>query len=238
MNEQNSKEIIKEEQEILKEEKIILAEVRKEENIIKRLSRNVWTITIIISLLFIGSASIFAYLKISQGRIYTDKADIEAPRINLAPQNSGVLENIFVNVGDFVNANTVVAQVGNELIKTNTVGTISFVNTETGKLFNRGETVVSMFNPAELRVVGHIEEDKGIADINIGQRAVFTVDAFGSKEYEGVVDEISPTSREGDIVFNISDKREVKEFDVKIRFDINKYSELKNGMSAKIWIYK
>jgi len=45
-------------------------------------------------------------------------------------------------------------------------------------------------------------------------------------------------SREGDVVFNISDKREVKQFDVKVRFDISKYPELKNGMSAKMWIKK
>jgi multidrug resistance efflux pump len=238
MNEKSSNKIIKEEKEIIREEKKIISELQKEENFIKKLSRNVWILTVFIALILIGGASVFAYLKVSQSRIYTDSADIEAPLINLAPQSSGILEGVYVKAGDFVNADTVVAQVGNELIKTKVAGSISSVNDNVGKIFNRGEMVVAMFDPTQLRVVGSIAEDKGLADIRIGQVASFTVDAFGSKEYEGIVDEISPTSRQGDIVFNISDKREVKEFNVKIRFDINKYPELKNGMSAKLWIYK
>jgi len=68
--------------------------------------------------------------------------------------------------------------------------------------------------------------------------ASFTVDAFGSKKFFGIVDEISPISDQSGIVFNISDKREVKQFDIKVRFDIKAYPQLKEGMSAKIIIYK
>ena len=89
-----------------------------------------------------------------------------------------------------------------------------------------------------MRVVARIDEDKGLVDIHEGQHVDFTVDAFGSKTFSGVVDEISPTSRQNDIVFTISDKRPTNQFDVKIRFDNNEYFELKNGMSAKVWIYK
>ena len=65
----------------------------------------------------------------------------------------------------------------------------------------------------------------------------FTVDAFGAKKYSGVVDEVGSTSHAGDVVFNISDQRQVAQFDVKIRFNSQLYPELKNGMSAKVWIY-
>jgi len=64
------------------------------------------------------------------------------------------------------------------------------------------------------------------------------VDAFGSKTYKGVVDEVSPTSNQSDVVFNISDQRPTNQFEVKVRFDPTLYPELKNGMSAKIWVYK
>ena len=67
---------------------------------------------------------------------------------------------------------------------------------------------------------------------------MFTVDAYGAKEYHGVVDSVSPTARTSDIVFSISDKREEKQFDVKVKYDIYAYPELKNGMSVKMWIYK
>jgi multidrug resistance efflux pump len=94
-----------------------------------------------------------------------------------------------------------------------------------------------MINPDELRVIGRIEEDKGLKDIFVGQRAFFTVDAFGGEEFSGEVESVSPTPHEGDVVFNISDKREEKEFDIKIRYD-DSHPEFLDGMSAKVWIYK
>jgi Multidrug resistance efflux pump len=179
-----------------------------------------------------------AYWLNSQTRVYTDKAEISAATTDLSPANTGVLEEVFVNQGDGVKADQTIARVGDEIIKAKSDGIVVMINNNIGTTFNAGQAVASIINPADLRVVAHIEEDKGLKNIQIGQPVVFTVDAFGSKKYYGVVDEISDTSRESGIVFNISDKREVKQFDVKVRFDVNKYSELKNGMSAKVWIYK
>jgi multidrug resistance efflux pump len=190
--------------------------------------------------IIVVAAGIFgvAYLKASGMSIYTDKAEISADVTNLAPTQSGTLEEVFVNPGDQVAANTVVARVGNELIKTTSSGIIASTNDSVGALVNPGQTVVSMIDPADLRVVGHIDENKGLSDIEVGDRAEFTVDAFGSKKFDGIVDEVSPVSRQGDVVFNISDKRETSQFDVKVRFDTSAYPELKNGMSAKLHIYK
>jgi multidrug resistance efflux pump len=179
-----------------------------------------------------------AYWFSIQKRVAIEKAEISAPSIDLSASASGLLEEVFVKAGDQVRTDAVVARVGNELIKTRTSGLIINAKNDIGRIFNRGEEGVSMIDPDELRVVGHIEEDKGLKEILVGQRAIFSVDAFSSREYFGTVDEISEVSRQSGVVFNISDKREVKQFDVKIRFNINEYPELKNGMSAKIWIYK
>jgi len=185
-----------------------------------------------------GSTIGLIYWRVIQNRIYIEKAQIVAPQINLAAQAAGTLEEIFVQEGSQVQANNPVARVGNELIKAKVAGTIISVKKDFGKIFNPGETVVSMIDPTELRVIGQIEEDKGLKDIMVGQQAIFEIDTFGSKDYYGVVDEVSATSRENDVVFNISDKRQLNEFNIKIRFDVNLYPELKNGMSAKIWVYK
>jgi multidrug resistance efflux pump len=178
-----------------------------------------------------------AYWLNSQNRVYTDKAEISADMTNLSPANPGVLEEVFVSEGDEVAANQSIARVGDEIIKAKSDGIVVAINENIGTSFNPGQAVASMINPSDLRVVAHIEENKGLANIQVGQPVTFTVDAFGSKKYYGVVDEVSDTSRQSGIVFNISDKREVMEFDVKVRFDINAYPELKNGMSAKVWIY-
>jgi multidrug resistance efflux pump len=130
------------------------------------------------------------------------------------------------------------ARVGTELLKTNSPAEVVSIDDTTGEVFAPGQTVVSVVDPSSLHVIGQIEEDKGLKDVRIGQKALFTVDAFGSQEFDGVVDEISPTSHSSDVVFSISDNRQENSFDVSVRFDVTKYPELKNGMSAKITIFK
>jgi multidrug resistance efflux pump len=195
-------------------------------------------IAILVALIAIGGSAGLIYLNITSGRIYVEKSQISAPQIDLAPQTPGALQETYVQAGDAVQANAPVARVGDELIKAKVGGTIISINNNIGKIFNPGETVVSMIDPQELKVIGQIEEDKGLKDLRVGQRAMFTVDAFGSKQYYGTVDEVSPTSRNSDIVFSISDKRQLSEFNTEIRFNVDQYPELKNGMSAKLWIYK
>ena len=125
-----------------------------------------------------------------------------------------------------------------EIIHAKTDGIIVSLQNTPGQLVSPQAAVVRMINPRDFRVVGRVQEDKGLSDIKVGQKVVFTADAFGSKEYEGMVDSIGETARTSDIVFSISDKREEREFDVKASFDYRRYPELKNGMSAKMWIYK
>ena len=179
----------------------------------------------------------FIWWQANKNLVYTDNAQVYAPQIALAPSTPGTLEQIFVHEGDAVGSNSVVARVGNELVKTKSAGLVVTTVEDTGKLINAGERVVTMISPDELRVIAQIDENKGLKNIKAGQTVEFTVDAFGAKKYFGVVDEVSPASRSGDIVFNISDKRQTAQFDVKIRFNENFYPELKNGMSAKVWIY-
>ena len=94
-----------------------------------------------------------------------------------------------------------------------------------------------MIDPTQLRVVGQIDEDKGLTDIKVGDVAKFTVDAFGSKEYDGVVDEIGQTSQTS-VINNIFNQRPTNEFDIYVRFNPARYPELKSGMSARVWVYK
>jgi multidrug resistance efflux pump len=178
------------------------------------------------------------YLYLSQSIIYTENGDIEAPTINLSSLSGGTLQNLFVKAGDEVSSDEVIAQVGNDIVKTKDAGIIISVNNNIGKNFAPNEAVAVMIKPVDLRLVAQVEEDKGLNAIKVGQKASFTVDAFGSQKFTGIVDEISPTARSGDIVFNISNTREEQKFDVKIRYDISSYPQLLNGMSAKVWIYK
>jgi len=238
MAQNNEKDFLKKENEILAEEKEILKEIKEEEKELKKVGKNQFLVTILIALLLSGAIIGLIYWKVSSGSIYADTAQISAEEIMLSPKTNGILQEVYVNPGDSVSENAPIARVGNELIKSTISGIVISVNTDIGAMFGPGKTVATMIDPTSLHVVASIDEDKGLSLIHVGQSAMFTVDAFGSKQFTGIVDEISPTSKQGDIVFNISGKREVQAFNIKIRFDTKLYPDLKNGMSAKIWIYK
>jgi multidrug resistance efflux pump len=188
--------------------------------------------------LILAAAGTATYLIFSSKEISIDSASISAPLINISPMTSGRLNAVYANEGDTLPANAPVALVGTEVIKTKTAGLIVQVTDTIGAQVSPGQTVVEMIDPTQLRVVGKIDENKGLAQIQVGDPITFTVDAFGSKSFNGVVDEITPTSNQSDIVFNISSQRETQQFDIKARFDINAYPQLKNGMSARMWVYE
>ena len=216
---------------IIKEEKII-EKVLQESVFSKSWFQSL--VIIIVMFLLLGA---FTFWRMTVGQIKTDNATIQAPIINLSPTAPGSLESIYVKVGDNIAANTPVAKVGDDTIVSKVSGIIVSVNQQEGQIFTPGQPVVSMINLDEEKIVAKIDENKGLKNIKIGQPVAFTIDAFGNKNYVGVIDEISPISDENSIVFNISDKRATKQFDIKVRFDTNKYSELKVGMSAKITIF-
>jgi multidrug resistance efflux pump len=203
----------------------------------KNTNRAVWIRAGLIAAAILALAAGFMYWRVTSLRVYVDAASIEAPLIDLAPSQQGVLQQVYVQAGDVVAQDQTVAQVGNELIKSKVAGIIVAVPDTIGAQVNPNQAVVTMVDPTQLRVVGQVDEDKGLDRIQVGDRVEFTVDAFGSQTFNAVVDEIAPTSNQSGIVFNISDKREVKQFDVKARFDVGAYPQLKNGMSARLWIY-
>ncbi len=211
--------------------------IKTEKKIVKSVRSEIIAV-IAIFVVILGGIGGLIYWNITSSRVYVENSLISATVTNLSPTVGGSLQQVFVNVGDLVTKSAPVARIGNELIKANSSGQILSIDTNIGDNFTPGQAVATMIDPNDLRVVGQVQEDKGLQYIKIGQTAIFTVDAFGSKEYSGIVDQVNPTSNAGDIVFNISDARQENNFDVKVRFDVNQYPELKNGMSAKLWIYK
>lgn len=185
-----------------------------------------------------GGIAGLAYVGVSSQQVYIDKSAVSAPAIPLAATAPGTLKAVYVSPGDTIAANTVVAEVGTELVKSTVAGLVISTNDNIGSQVSAGSPIVTMIDPTALRVVGQLDENKGLTDIKVGDRAQFTVDAFGGQKFEGVVDEISPTANSGDVVFNVSDKRQTQTFDVKVAFDRTKYPDLKNGMSARIWVFK
>lgn len=211
---------------------------KKSQNILSRLKITPNTIKhglIILSIIVISVGGYYWYT-ISL-RIYTDKAEIFAPLITLSPAQPAVLQQVMVKNGDVVSANKTLARLdNNQYIRAKTNGIVVGINDQIGKLFSPGTAVVTMVNPEDLRLIAHVAENKGLNSVSVGQKVIFTVDAFDSRNFYGVIEEIAQTSDQSSVVFSISDKRAEKDFSIKIKYD--NYPELLNGMSAKAWIYK
>lgn len=204
---------------------------------IKKSRRHVSTLEVFGVLVVLVAIGGGIYWYVSSKIVYIDQSVIQAPIINLSPENSGPLQAVFVNVGDIVTANQPIARVGNTIVESKTDGEIVSVDQNIGELENTGQsTVATMIDPTQLRVVGHLDENQGLKNVKVGDVAKFTVDTFGSKEYDGVVDEVGQTSQIS-ATSNIFNQRPVNEFNVYVRFDPARYSELKDGMSARIWVY-
>jgi multidrug resistance efflux pump len=196
----------------------------------------VWLLVIII----LGGCVLGVYLFVSSQYVYIDQSVVTAPIISLSPAGSDILQEVYVKDGDMVSADEPVARVGNQIVKAKIAGLVVSVDQNIGQFMNTlaGQaTVATMIDPTQLRVVGQLDEDKGLADVSVGDVAKFTVDAFGSKQYYGVVDEVSETA-EASVTNNIFNQRPTNKFDVYVRFDPARYPELRSGMSARVWVYK
>ncbi len=196
-----------------------------------------WILTGITVLIIAAIAGGFIYWQVESKRVSIDTSSIVAPQIDLSPSQGGILEDVYVNEGDTVTENETVARVGDQLIQAKVAGIIISVPDTVGAMVSPGSSVVTMIDPTQLRVVGEIDENKGLSLIKVGDPVTFTVDAFGGQQFSAVVDEISPTSNQSGIVFNISNSRQTQQFDIKARFDTSSYAQLKNGMSARMSIY-
>ena len=216
----------------------------KKKNVFQKIKNSPMALGVIALILLVASVAGLSYWQTEQSRVYIEKSEISAPIISLGPRLAptsppAILDEVLVKEGDKVSKNKIVARLRDgSVIRAGADGIVLSVKNVPGQAVGNQDSIVKIIDPTQLRVVGRVEENKGLIDLRIGQKVTFTVDAFPSKEYHGVVDIISPTARTSDIIFSISDKREQRQFDVKVKYEIYAYPELKNGMSAKMWIYK
>lgn len=177
------------------------------------------------------------FYKTLNSSVKVENSQISAPVISIGPETPGILDEVYVKIGDKVTSGQSLARVGSEILTSKIDGVIIYISNTPGQYFTYATPVTKMIDPQELRVIGTLKEDAGLSKIKVGDVATFTVDAFENKKFVGIVEEISETSKDGSVIFSISDKREVKEFTIKVKYDTSLYEDFKNNMSAKIKVY-
>jgi len=194
----------------------------------------VLVVLLILYLAYVG----LGYWKQTQNEIYIDNSEISAPLISLGPQVPGVLNHVYVYEGQSIDKNMIVARVNDQNVYSEVAGDVVYVQDVPGEVVSSASGIVEMIQPQDMRVVGRLEENKGLSDIKPGQKVRFTVDAYGSEKFEGVVERVSPAPVQSALAFSISNSRQEKSYYVYVKYDIAKYPEFLYGMSAKMWIEK
>jgi multidrug resistance efflux pump len=142
-----------------------------------------------------------------------------------------------VKEGQTVQTGDTLAVVGSETLRADKDGLIISAADLTGSSVNPQTTLIQMIRPENMRVVGTIDENKGLSKIKVGQVVSFTVDAIAGKTFWGFVDEISPSAVAPAFAFSTSTERGTQKFTVYATFDATANSVIKNGMSAKMIVY-
>ncbi|MFO0703225.1 MAG: efflux RND transporter periplasmic adaptor subunit [Patescibacteria group bacterium] len=190
---------------------------------------------IVIGVIVFGIMSL--YFAVTMDKILIDKSQVQAPIINVAPSTAGKVQEISVKEGQMVQKGDTLAIVGSETIRAQTDGLVISASDLTGSTVNQATQLIQMIRPVNLRVVGTIDENKGLNNLKVGQVVSFTVDALPGEKFWGYVDEISPSANIPVFSFSSSTERQTQQFTVYAKFDSAKYPDIKNGMSAKMTVF-
>lgn len=171
------------------------------------------------------------------GRVFIDNSLIQAPLITVSPSLPGKVQEIDVKEGQTVQNGDTLAVVGSETLRADTDGLVVSAADLTGSTVNQATQLIQMIRPVNMRVTGSIDENKGLGNIKVGQVVSFTVDALPGRTFWGYVDEISPSANVPTFSFSSSTERPTQQFTVYAKFDTSQYSNIKNGMSAKMIVY-
>lgn len=206
-------------------------------NIISKLKNRKVIRTLVAFVLIVIIVAGFYFLETKTGRVLIDNAQVEAPIISVSPITGGRLLEIDVEEGKPVKKGDIIAIVGSETIRSTTDGLVIMANNQVGGSLTPQNPVAQLIDTSQIRVVGTIDENKGLDELQVGQVSSFTVDAYPGKTFWGYVDQISPTAKQTQLAFSISSERPTQQFQAYIRFPASKYPQLKNGMSAKLTIF-
>jgi multidrug resistance efflux pump len=191
-------------------------------------------LALIISIVVVGGG---LYLGKTSGRVFIENSLVQSPIISVSPTNPSKLMEMDVFEGEKVTKGDTLGIAGTDTFRADTDGLIILANQQIGSLVSSQNPLAQMINTADMRIAGTIDENKGLSNIRPGQVASFTVDALPGHTFWGYVDEVSPSAKQTQLSFSISSERPTQQFVVYVRYNADKYPEIKNGMSAKMTVY-
>lgn len=210
-------------------------------------------IIIVVVAMVIVLAGIFGYYWYEDHYyVNTDDAQVDYNVINLSPQITGRLVDIYVHEGDQVTAGEIVARVddsnlpagANEdlsVVRAPINGTILNVVGAVGEMGVPGSPVIQMADLSGVYLTANVQETE-LGKVKVGQMVTFTVDAFPGHTFSGRVLTIGSATA---ATFSLlpqqntsgSFTKVVQRIPVKISIDSNQGCPLALGMSVEVKIH-
>ncbi len=182
---------------------------------------------IVLILILVGG---FLLWQTKRDRIFVDDSMITASVITVSPEKSGELKEMDAAEGKTLKKGDIIALIGDETIRSTTDALVLTTNNQVGGTVTPQTQLVQLIDPSQIRIVGTLDENKGLDKIHVGQVVAFTVDAYPGEKFWGYVDGISQTAKQTQASFSISSERPTQQFQIFARFNSTKYPELKNGI--------
>jgi len=165
---------------------------------------------------------------------------VEATEIQLGSIQGGRVDSVNVKEGDMVAEDAVVAVVhpstrgtaGREMIHSPIAGIVLNRSIEPGEITAAGTPLITIIDPADLRVTVYVPEDRyGL--IKLGQTYPVTVDSFPSEVFTGTVTHIAGQAEFTPRNVQTTDSRKNTVFAIKLELPPSD-GKLKPGMPADV----
>jgi multidrug resistance efflux pump len=167
-------------------------------------------------------------------RVIAAEADVEAAKAELKEAEEGTETEKLIAQAKVKQAEANLAMAKLELsytkVKSPADGVVLNVAVSKGEVVSPGSTVVTIGKLSPVKLVIYVKEED-LAHVNIGDKAVVTVDAFSDQEFEGKVSEIASEAEFTPQNVQTKEQRATLVFAVTISLP-NQKTLLKPGMPA------
>ena len=149
-------------------------------------------IILILTLILAGGAAIGIYfIWRNAGYLTTDNARVTTTLVQIMAPIPGTLDRFTIYEGRYIAKNDIIGWVeGGETIRSPFDGLVLNTNARLGQTVSPAEPLAVIADVNNIHILAHIEETD-IGRIQRGQRAIVTIDPFGSQQFEGYISEIA-----------------------------------------------
>ena len=140
---------------------------------------------------------------VPQTSVYTSSVEPYAKN-NIAPQTSMRISKINVEVGDFVRAGQILAEMDklHTILRSPINGVVTARNYDKGDMYSMSQPIYTVEQIAPVKLLVGISESD-YSKVKKGNEVKITVDAFPGKVFAGKINRIYPTINESTHTFNV-----------------------------------